>query len=205
MRRNPWLVFAGVAGAWLLFALSDFAIDWAGATTRGKKFDLINTAIWGIGWILRIGGTYGVRALVSRFSIECPASAPRPVGETQSRGGPAFPRFCRPPDMLECLDACIATACRTRPARRVSAPARRRRRRAGDPRSATRRSSSTSRTTRGRDRSLTAPTPSTSGTAPPPGPQVRAGTVSCHTSVRNGAAGRPSPFSSESTGFASHA
>lgn len=77
MRRNPWLVFAGVAGAWLLFALSDLAIDWAGATARGKKFDLVNTAIWGIGWILWIGGTYGVRGLVSRFSIERPASARR--------------------------------------------------------------------------------------------------------------------------------
>jgi len=72
-RTHPWLAFAGVAGAWLLFALSDVAIDLAGAAARGKMFDPINTAIWGIGWVLWIGGTYAVRALAWRFPVERPA------------------------------------------------------------------------------------------------------------------------------------
>lgn len=78
-RTNPWLVFAGVAGAWLLFALSDIAVDWAGAAARGKKYDLINMPIWSIGWILWIGGSYGTRRLVRLFPIERPALARRLV------------------------------------------------------------------------------------------------------------------------------
>ncbi|MBE2216184.1 MAG: sensor histidine kinase [Opitutaceae bacterium] len=69
-RRKSWLAFAGVAGAWLLFALSDIAIDWAASVAKGKHFDVVNIPIWSIGWVLWIGGSYGTRWLVSRFPIE---------------------------------------------------------------------------------------------------------------------------------------
>jgi len=75
--RNPWLVFAGVAGGWLLFALSDIAVDLAGAAARGKMYDFINMPIWSIGWVLWIGGSYVARHLVRRFPIERPVLARR--------------------------------------------------------------------------------------------------------------------------------
>lgn len=69
-RRNRLLVFAGVSGAWLLFTLLALAIAWGGSEAKGRPFDLLNSAIWNMGWLLWIGGTYIVRWLTRRFPIE---------------------------------------------------------------------------------------------------------------------------------------
>ena len=67
---NLRLVRLGVLGGWVLFTLMVLAISWGGTAVRGRKFDLANTLVWNLGWILWAGATFGVAALARRFPLE---------------------------------------------------------------------------------------------------------------------------------------